>query len=329
MRLWLLLVAVWAVVRTLFRRVLVGPLVPSWTLRMELVLEVMRALLHTVSKRDVAAWRRVESMLDTSANQWPAIRTRSADIPGVNATWFEPPNAGGTRALLYFHGGGYVFGSIQSHRDIINRLARDTGVRVLAVDYRLAPEHPHPAALDDARAAYGWLLQNGVAPKELLVAGDSAGGGLVVALLMALRDGGVPLPCGAVCFSPWLDLAATAPSIRLNERTDYLPAHALVRVGQMYAGTHSVEDPHVSPLNGEARGLPPLLLQAGGAEILLDDAVRFEQKARAAGVDVTLQVDPDMFHVPAAFAPLCTPGRAAMGRAVTWMTQRLGAASSA
>jgi acetyl esterase/lipase len=200
--------------------------------------------------------------------------------------------------ILYLHGGAYALGSINVHRELLARLARATHMRVLAVDYRLAPEHPYPAALEDTAAAYRWALDAGCAPSRIVVAGDSAGGGLALATLAALRDAGAPLPAGTVCLSPWLDLALTGASIRTKASVDpVLSREALERYAGLYAGEHARTHPLISPLYADLRGLPPLLIQVGTDEILLDDAVRGAEKARAAGVRATLDVVEGMFHV--------------------------------
>jgi acetyl esterase/lipase len=184
------------------------------------------------------------------------------------------------------------------HRAFLAQLARATGTRVLAVDYRLAPEHPYPAALEDAVAAYRWALDAGYAPSQVVVAGDSAGGGLALATVVALRDAGAPLPAGAVCLSPWLDLALTGASMRSNARVDPILSYEILDgYARLYASAHDRTSPLISPLYADLRGLPPLLIQVGTEEVLLDDAVRCADRAQAAGVAVTLEVVDGMFHV--------------------------------
>lgn len=224
------------------------------------------------------------------------IQCRPADAGGVPAAWIEGP-AAGSGALLYLHGGGYVLGSIQSHRELVGRLARASGTRVLAIDYRLAPEHPFPAALEDAAAAYRWLLSRGYGPWQILIAGDSAGGGLALAALLALREAGEALPAGAVCISPWTDLALTGRSVREKAEADIILSPAALRsYARMYAPPEEHRSPLISPLYADLRGLPPLLIQVGGDEILRDDATRLAARARSAGVEVSLEIAEGMFH---------------------------------
>jgi acetyl esterase/lipase len=194
--------------------------------------------------------------------------------------------------------GAYALGSIETHREFVSRLARASGMRALLIDYRLAPEHPFPAALEDAVAAYHWLIAQGFEASRVLIAGDSAGGGLALAALLALKDAGEGLPAGAVCISPWTDLSSTAESIRTKARVDVvLNPDTLEIYAWRYAGEHDLRSPLISPLYADLSGLPPLLIQVGSDEILLDDATRLAARAREVGVEVTLRVWPEMFHV--------------------------------
>lgn len=224
------------------------------------------------------------------------IHCRPVSADGVPAEWVSGPGAA-AGVLVYFHGGAYALGSANTLRELAARLAQATQRRVLSVDYRLAPEHPYPAALDDARAVYKWLCAE-VSPSQIIFAGDSAGGGLAIATLVALRDAGQPLPAGAVCISPWTDLALTGKSIQSKVRDDpILDPDSLAMYARYYAGDHELTHPLISPLYADLQGLPPLLIQVGTDEILLDDAVRFADNARVADVDVTLEIWDEMFHV--------------------------------
>ncbi len=210
--------------------------------------------------------------------------------------------------LLYFHGGGYVIGSVASHRELASRLAAQAGCAALVVDYRLAPEHPFPAAVQDARAAYRWLLANGCDPSRIVLAGDSAGGGLCVVLLTVLRDANEPLPAAAVLLSPWTDLALKGESIRSKARQDpMLHESQLRRWARWYRGAERAEHPSISPLYAELAGLPPIYIQVGTAEMLLDDARRLVERARECGVRTGLDEWEGMFHVFQVFAPLGVP----------------------
>ena len=225
------------------------------------------------------------------------IACQPVSINGIPGEWIIPPNAA-SGVMLYLHGGAYNLGSVNASRDLIARLSAATQCQTLAIDYRLAPEHPFPAALADATAVYRWLLTEGISPNCLFLAGDSAGGGLAVATLLALRDGEAPLPAGALCLSPWVDLALTGAAIRDKAAVDpILDVASLARYAAAYAATTALTSPYISPLYADLRGLPPLLIQAGSEEILLDDATRLAQKARRDGVAVTLHIWDGLFHV--------------------------------
>ena len=234
---------------------------------------------------------------------------------GVPAEWIAAPGAVQDRVILYLHGGGYVIGSINTHRAMIARIARASNARALAIDYRLAPEHPFPAAVDDATAAYKWLLAEGYEPRKIVIAGDSAGGGLTLAALVALRDSGVPMPAGAVPISPWTDLEGTGESVRSRAAKDPMVTQSnLSESAKQYYGAHDPKNPLVSPLHANFRGLPPMLIHVGDAEILLDDATRVAERAKLAGVKVELEVWDDMIHVWHVFAKLLPEGQQAIDK---------------
>lgn len=218
-------------------------------------------------------------------------------VDGLHAEWVTAPGASEERVILYLHGGAYVMGSINTHRSLAVDLSRVTRARVLLVDYRLAPEHPFPAALDDVLCTYRWLLAQGVDPQKLVVGGDSAGGGLTVALLVAARDAGEPLPVAAVCLSPFVDLALTGASMKTKAGADVMIRSDLIPlVIEAYLGATDPNTPLASPLYADLHGLPPLFIQVGTDEVLLDDATRLADQARAASVEVTLEIWDGMFH---------------------------------
>ncbi len=225
------------------------------------------------------------------------IEYQSLNINGIPAAWFNPCDCK-PGAILYLHGGAYCLGSINTHRELVGRLAETANKKTLVIEYRLAPEHPYPAALEDALTAYQWLLMQSIEPSRIIVAGDSAGGGLALALLAAVRDAGDPLPAGAVLLSPWTDLTLGGGSVFSNANIDPMldRDHLLEKAG-WYAGENSLTDPLISPLFADFTGFPPLLFQAGSDELLLDDSVRAAEAAQKAGVDVTLEIYEDMFHV--------------------------------
>jgi epsilon-lactone hydrolase len=259
--------------------------------------------------------------------QW--LRTRGVRIEQVRdgrikGEWIIA-NAADRGVILYLHGGGYVACSPATHRPITACLARLTQRRVFSVDYRLAPEHRFPAALDDAVAAYRWLLDQGVATHALALAGDSAGGGLVLSTLVRLRDEGRPLPGCAVGFSPWTDLAGTGASVHSNDgRCSTLRRENIAQFARAYLGTASALNPYASPLFADHRGLPPILLQVGSTELLLDDARRVHDKIRNAGGVSKLEVFDDMFHVWQMLDGFVPEARGALRQAAAFMNDPAG-----
>jgi acetyl esterase/lipase len=220
---------------------------------------------------------------------------------------------GAPRTILYLHGGGYYFCSPKTHRAITFGLATRAEANLFSLDYRLAPEHPFPAALDDAVAAYRRLLADGARAQSLVIAGDSAGGGLALATLVALRDAGDPLPAGAVLYSPWTDLAATGASIRENDGRDPMfCGDVFARVAPLYLDDASATDPYASPLYADLHGLPPLFMLAGSTETLLDDTRRVAERACAAGVSVECGIGRDLPHVWPIYAPFMPEARRAL-----------------
>ena len=238
------------------------------------------------------------------------------------AEWVRPRAAHPTRVLLYLHGGGYVTGSLNTHRSLVGRLAQGCGLAALAIDYRKAPAHPFPAALDDARRAYRWLLRQGHRPEDVVLAGDSAGGGLVLSLLLSLRDAGQPLPAAAVALSPWTDLVLPINVLRRVAREESLLLEALQirNWGGLYAKNTPLAHPLISPALAELAGLPPLLLQVSDAEVLYDDVLRFAAKARTAGVPVTVQVFEGLVHWWHLFWRLVPEGRQALDQVAGFVT---------
>ena len=252
----------------------------------------------------------------------------TVDAGGVPAEWVRCGPVDSDRRLLYLHGGAYVSGSRLSHRALAARIGRATGCAVLLPEYRLAPEHPFPAALDDAAAAWSWMRDHGPAgdgpAAHRLLAGDSAGGGLSLALMLHLKERGEALPTAAAVLSPWTDLAATGASVAANATRDPMLQADLVKpCAALYLGDTPADSPLCSPLYGDLHGLPPLLVQVGEIEVLLDDAVRFADKARDAGVDVTLEVWPEMFHVFQAFSAMLPEGREALAQVGAFLRARM------
>lgn len=226
------------------------------------------------------------------------VETTPVDAGGVPGVWFTPKGASGDRAILYLHGGGYVMGSVATHRSLIARLAQATGIRCLGLDYRLAPEFPFPAAIDDACAAYAWLQDRAIPPTRIGFAGDSAGGGLVLGTLVALRDAGDILPAAAVALSPLADLELSGESVRTVTNDPMVPvAGTRVMAAAYLGGRGNPRDPRASPIHADFRDFPPLLVEVGTREILLDDAKRVVSSARKASVPVELFVGEGLTHV--------------------------------
>ncbi len=283
-------------------------------------IEIVRAHLAKVPPATTVAERRAQ--YDRAERVFPVppdIGVKTVAIapergPEIAAEWLEPPAARAGAALLYLHGGGYVIGSPRSHRHLAAALAGAGAAATLLPDYRLAPEHLFPAAVDDAVAAYRWLLACGIAPAGITIAGDSAGGGLTVATLLALRDRGLPLPAAGVCISPWVDLTCSGASYASRAARDPIVTQAgVAEMARAYLGATDARAPLASPAFADLAGLPPLLVQVGSEEVLLDDAVTLTERAKAAGVAATLEVWPDMVHVWHWFFPMLDEGRKAIG----------------
>lgn len=235
------------------------------------------------------------------------------NIQGLDGEWITPDEVIDDRVILYLHGGGYVIGSVNTHRDLIARICRAGKARSLAINYRLAPEDPFPAALEDAIKAYLWLIAEDISPQKIILAGDSAGGGLVLSTLISLRDSGNPLPAGAVCLSPWTDLAGTGESINTKASSDpFLSPDEDHAIAKLYAGDNDLKHPLISPLYADLRGLSPFLIQVGTEEILLDDSIRLARRLKESGVKVTLEVWEGMIHVFQVFAKFLPEGREAI-----------------
>jgi acetyl esterase/lipase len=282
-------------VGTTFQRWRRGPLRPGWSWKYEATVAFLRATHQRLEGLEAPAHRAVMESLALSTPALRAVRREPVDAGGVPGVWFIPPKAG-EGAVLFLHGGAYVFGSTRTHGDLMARLALASGMRVLGIDYRLAPEHPFPSALEDAVKAWRWLLSTGVSPRRAVLAGDSAGGGLSLATLVVLRGRGEPMPAGAALISPWVDLAATGESHTRHARYDWIVRGVAERWTQWCLGGASPEDPLASPLYADLHALPPLYIQLGGVELLHDEVTRLAQKVREAGGAVELDVWPEMVH---------------------------------
>ncbi len=317
-------VVVAAEMRALWRRAVRGPRRPGWTLRTELAAAAVRAVLDRSKWRGVHWLRAAQEGLPTPSRAAQQVRFAAVDAGGVAAMGCVPRDGTSPRrTIVYYHGGGYVIGSPATHRDLLARLALGARARVLGVDYRLAPEHRFPAAHDDCLTATRWVLAQGTAPEALAVAGDSAGGALAVATLCALRDAGDPLPAAAVLVCPWTEPLAVGGSMEANADSDVVDRELLVGWAGAYAPGEAVRDPRVTVLEAKLDGLPPTWIQAGGAEVLLDQIQAFADRARSAGVDVRLDVAPGMFHDWQLQAELLPEGARAVAAIVDFLDERL------
>jgi len=290
---------------------------------LQTVVDMLRSMPPVPREADWLAQRAALENLTTMAPPPADTVFTPTDAGGVPAEWVAAEGAHSDRAVLYLHGGGYCIGSIRTHRQLAADISRAAAARLLLIEYRLAPEHPFPAGLDDAVAAYRYLLGSNLRPAQLAIAGDSAGGGLTAATLLALREQGVPLPTAGVCLSPWFDLTLSGESMESKDGVDpMVHREPLGRMARAYLGGADARTPLASPLFADLAGLPPLLIHVGTAETLLDDSTRFAERARAAGVDVTLDVWDDMIHVWHAFAMLLPEGRAAIEQIGAFLRQR-------
>ena len=268
--------------------------------------------------------RSFEQMVDGFTIDVPARYSR-VNAGGVTAEWVAADGASDSRVVLYFHGGGYIIGSPRTHRPMLAHLSRDSAARVLSLDYRLAPEHPFPAPIEDAVASYRWLLQEGFDPSRIALGGDSAGGGLTVAALVQIRYLGLPVPAAGVCVSPWVDMEGLGESMETRAEADPMVGRENLMVSaKTYLGGADPRAPLAAPLYADLRGLPPLLIQVGDAEVLLDDSTRLAGIAREAGVKVQMDVWDDMIHVWPLFAPILPEGKQAIAQAGEFIKKHTG-----
>lgn len=284
-------------------------LLKSWSLSADLTIQEQRAAFEILP----------QAPLDED------VKCEKVDAGGIPGEWISTPESVAERVILYLHGGGYVLGSINTHRPMISRISRAAGARALAIEYRLAPENPFPAAVEDAVIGYRWLISVGVDPAKLVVAGDSAGGGLTVATLIALRDAGEPLPAAGVCISPWVDMEGLGKSMTTKTKVDpMVQREGLVMMAKAYLGDADPRTPLAAPIYADLTGLPPLLIQVGTAETLLDDATRLAERAKSASVDVVLEPWEEMIHVWHAFAVMLPEGQQAIERIGEFVRKHTG-----
>jgi len=286
----------------------------SWQVRLlELYFRLQHAFAPRAGEVDVAKERLELDKLGAMFKVAKGIKSVKEVAGGVPAEWLIPPGIATGRVVLYLHGGSYVSGSINSHRSLVANIAIASKARALALDYRLAPEHPHPAAVEDAVTAYKWLIDNQIDPRKIAVAGDSAGGGLALATLISLRDRKIPLPAAGVCLSPWTDLAFSGESWKSKVAVDLIIyAYKELEFAKMYLGGLDAKTPLASPLYADLKGLPPLLVQVGTDEVLLSDSTSLVDRARQAGVDAVIDEWEKMQHVWQFAASFIPEGRSAI-----------------
>jgi epsilon-lactone hydrolase len=289
-------------------------------------IDAVRALLG--SKPRPIGWRQRRQRIEEVGAVWPAasdIKFEEVDIAGLRGEWSIAPGSDASRVLLYFHGGGYCSGSILSHRRLVTEAGRAAKTRTLAIEYRLAPEHPFPAALDDTSAAWNFLRQSGISAEHIVVGGDSAGGGLTIALINRLRGAGEHTPGCAWLLSPWTDLTLSGSTLATKDAVDPIIHKAyLAELIEAYLPADvDRKDPRVSPLYADLRGFAPTLIQVGACETLLEDSTRFAAAAGSANVDVTLEIWPDMIHAWPMWNAHLEPGRRALARAGEFVRRHL------
>jgi monoterpene epsilon-lactone hydrolase len=308
------------------RRKVSGPLRPSWDPTFEALAELFHQGSLRITRLSLEQQRKWTQSVILGLPSSPLYQEtvfEKLSAGGVQAEWFRRNDATEGPVILYLHGGGYGLGSLDTHRDLIARICRASRASALAVEYRLAPEHRFPAQLDDALSAYRWLVQQGTDPRKIVVAGESAGGGLTLALLVKLRDSGDLLPAAAVCLSPWVDLEGLGESVDKNDRYDYISRRALAQYRKRFVDDDNVRNPLAAPLYADLRRLPPMLVQVGSAEALLDDSRRIVDRAHSAGVDVTFRVWEDMIHVWQLFAFMVPQGSAAIDEIGAFIRERV------
>jgi acetyl esterase/lipase len=284
-------------------------------------------LLNSMPDTSGLSFEERRSNFETQVSQLPIAESVSygpVSVEDIPAEWIVPEGTLGQDVLLYLHGGGYCLGSINTHRGLVSHIAKAAKIRALSIDYRLAPENPFPAAVEDTISAYKWLLSQGIAATSIIIAGDSAGGGLTVSTMVSLRENEISLPAAAVLISPWVDLALSGGSIISKADIDPMVSkEGLIDMAEAYIGDSDLKAPLASPLYADLSGLPPILIQAGTAEILLDDAIRMADRAGKDGVDVTLNTAEDMCHVWHVFTSMLPEAIEAIGELARFIRKHL------
>jgi acetyl esterase/lipase len=282
-----------------------------------------------MQKLDVAnvpietARKHLETVARTLLVRAAGVRVEQSQMAGIDVDWLRPKGAREDKILFYLHGGAYVLGSRRTHRQLVSHMAKEAGVTAVLPEYRLAPEHPFPAAIEDAVAVYRALLESGLKPEDIVISGDSAGGGLSVATLLALRHAGDPLPAAAVLLSPFLDVTASGESATTRADQDpWFEVSDMAVVARYYCPDEAKwRDPLISPVFANVSGLPPMLIQVGDDEILLNDSTRLAEKLEAAGIDVEIEIWPNMWHVFQMFIGKMPESRKAVEKIGTYINK--------
>ncbi len=309
-----LLLLLWVSLLVTASRLRRGPRLSGWPWVFETATTFLRGQERAAfGLPTIAQQREYMDALVVRSSELAHMQIEAVEADGVKGRWFVPPTAASELVVLYLHGGGYAF-SIRAHDNFIAFFARAARARTFALDYRLAPEHPFPAQLEDAQAAYHWLLSSGIAPEHILIAGDSAGGNLTLTLLLALRDAQQPLPRMAICLCPWTDMDSSSRSMKENEPFDWIEQRMVVQWAEWFCQGTEPTNPLVSPVHADLRGLPPIYIQAGDAELLIDMIRAFVGKAKAQEASVTLEVWEHMNHVFQAYGSIIQQSREALQR---------------
>lgn len=252
------------------------------------------------------------------------ITIREQLIEGIKSEWLIPEGANPSKVIFYVHGGGYVSGSCNDHRAIVSKFAKNTGITNLVYEYRLAPEYPFPAGLDDSVTVYQWLLSSGFLPQNIMIAGESAGGGLCLAILLALKQRNIALLAAAVSISPWTDLTCSSDSYHTKNKMSLAPLNSWTVFSKYYTGENEATNPLISPLFGDLEGLPPILINSGTDDELFEDGEKFYLKAKKAGVDITFRAGIGMVHCYPLLAPMFPEATEAMDEIVAFIRKHLG-----
>ena len=281
---------------------------------LQMVIKVLRKNQVFGKSITIEQTRKFLDRLTSSVQPPKDVQVESIKTKNIPAEWLSTPDSNNDKVIFYLHGGGYVSGSINTHRSFVGVLSKRNKCRCLIIDYRLAPENPFPAALEDSINIYKWLLDEiGINPKNLIIAGESAGGGLTLATTLKIKELDLPLPAACMVFSPWADLANTGETIKTKKDEDpFITPQFLVDFSKMYYANHDPKTPYISPLYGDYNGFPPLLIQVGTAEVLLSDAIRVTERAKKAGVNVILEEWEEMIHAFQLFGSFVPEGKDAM-----------------